>query len=127
MGSFFFGLNNFLTIGSAKEPLMRTIPIPLSPKGVEMAAIVSSCRVDSATSLGGLPIEGIDGELLSKRFDFLPFFPLWKDDDFLGLPFSEAFCIKCGVFLKGNVNGPPVMGIKGANGDVMACALGFFS
>jgi hypothetical protein len=29
-------------MGSAKEPLIRTIPIPLSPNGVDMAAIVSS-------------------------------------------------------------------------------------
>jgi hypothetical protein len=36
------GLNNFLAIDSAEEPLTRTMPMPLSPKGVEMAAIVSS-------------------------------------------------------------------------------------
>ena len=37
-----FGLNNFLAIGSAKDPLIRTIPMPLTPNGVERAAIVSS-------------------------------------------------------------------------------------
>jgi hypothetical protein len=29
-------------MASADEPLIRTMPIPLSPNGVEMAAIVSS-------------------------------------------------------------------------------------
>ena len=38
----FLGSNNFLAMGSAKEPLIRTIPTPLSPNGVDMAAIVSS-------------------------------------------------------------------------------------
>ena len=42
---------------SAKEPLMRTIPMPLSPNGVEMAAIVSS-------SLGGVLLEELDEEPL---------------------------------------------------------------
>ena len=37
-----FGLNSLLAMGSANEPLTRTIPMPLIPKGVEMAAIVSS-------------------------------------------------------------------------------------
>jgi hypothetical protein len=37
-----FGLNSLVAMGSAKEPLIRTIPMPLTPKGVEMAAIVSS-------------------------------------------------------------------------------------
>jgi hypothetical protein len=36
-----FGLNSLLAMDSAKEPLIRTIPMPLTPKGVEMAAIVS--------------------------------------------------------------------------------------
>ena len=44
-------------MGSAKQPLRRTIPIPLSPNGVEMAAIVSS-------SLGGILFEELNEDLL---------------------------------------------------------------
>jgi hypothetical protein len=36
-----FDLNSLLAMDSAKGPLTRTIPMPLTPKGVEMAAIVS--------------------------------------------------------------------------------------
>jgi len=35
-------LNKLLEMDSAREPLMRTMPIPLSPNGVAIAAIVSS-------------------------------------------------------------------------------------
>lgn len=48
-------------MGSAKGPLIRTIPIPLSPKGVEIAAIVSS-------SLGEMIIEE-EVTLLFKESD----------------------------------------------------------
>ena len=44
-------------MGSAEEPLMRTMPIPLSPNGVEMAAIVSS-------GLGGVLFEELNEEPL---------------------------------------------------------------
>ncbi len=44
-------------MGSAEEPLIRTIPIPLSPNGVEMAAIVSS-------SFDGVLLEELDEEPL---------------------------------------------------------------
>ena len=49
-------------MGSAEEPLMRTMPIPLSPNGVEMAAIVSS-------GLGGVLFEELNEEPL---FTFTP-------------------------------------------------------
>ena len=44
-------------MASADEPLIRTTPIPLSPNGVEMAAIVSS-------SFDGILIEEVNAEYL---------------------------------------------------------------
>jgi hypothetical protein len=48
-------------MASADEPLIRTMPIPFSPNGVEMAAIVSS-------SFGGILLKELNEELL---FTFL--------------------------------------------------------
>jgi hypothetical protein len=77
----FLGLNIFREIGSAKGPLTRTIPIPLSPKGVAMAAIVSSW-------MGGVfPGEkGAVGDLLEIASFPFPF--PQGDDDFLDSPFT---------------------------------------
>jgi hypothetical protein len=44
-------------MASADEPLIRTTPIPLSPNGVEMAAIVSS-------SFDGIFLEELSAESL---------------------------------------------------------------
>jgi len=62
---------------------MRTIPIPLSPNGVEMAAIVSS-------SLAEIPNEGVYEEPLFKGFDSFPLFLFGDDRDLLCLTFPKA-------------------------------------
>ncbi len=41
-------------MGSAKKPLIRTMPMPLSPNGVEMAAIVSSSLSEIFSELSEL-------------------------------------------------------------------------
>jgi len=138
-------------MGSAKEPLTRTIPIPLSPKGVEMAAIVSSSLGNILEELNEqflftlTPLEilaksgwksilpewgsGIcSGRLLSNgvnsRKAVSSPFSFGRDDlDPLHLPFAKALRFKGGVFLKGNVNDPTVMGIERADRDLFACPL----
>ncbi len=52
---------------------MRTIPMPLTPKGVEMAAMVSS-------SLGGNLFEEVDEEPLFKGSVSSLLFTPYRDD-----------------------------------------------
>ena len=73
----FFGLNNFLAMGSAKDPLIRTIPIPLTPSGVEMAAIVSSFPGENPTE------EVVEEPLFKGSASSLLFAPGRDDHDFL--------------------------------------------
>ena len=47
-GLFFLGLKRCLEILSAKGPLMRMIPIPLSPKEVAIAAMVSCSNIKAS-------------------------------------------------------------------------------
>jgi hypothetical protein len=49
-------------MASADEPLIRTMPIPLSPNGVEMAAIVSSF-------FDGIPFEELRAGSLITFFE----------------------------------------------------------
>jgi len=108
----FLALNNLLAMGSAKGPLTRTIPMPLSPMGVEMAAIVSS-------PLAGFSIEGVNGEFLLKGCLFSPLFRLRNDRDSFQGPFPETLCPEGGVFFKRDMDDPAVVGIERADGHGM--------
>lgn len=93
---------------------MRTIPMPLSPNGVEMAAIVSSLP-------GEILMDEMDEKPLFKGNDSLPFLLLWNDYDFLHGPFPHALCLNRVVSLKGHMNDSSVTGIEGADRNFFAC------
>ena len=60
--------------------------MPLSPNGVEMAAIVSS--------LDKVLLLEVYVEILFRWFDSFPFFPLWDDRNFFDLPIPKALCFE---------------------------------
>ena len=107
-------------MGSEREPLMRTIPMPLSPNGVEMAAIVSSFP-------GEILMDEMDKKPLFNGADSFPFLFLWDDYDLLHGPFPYALCLNRVVFLKGDMNDSSVTGIEGADFNFLACAFSLLS
>lgn len=105
------GLNSLLAMDSAEEPLRRTIPMPLTPKGVEMAAIVS---FSSEEDFPGKRVEG--PRFKGSTFPFLFFAQGGNDCNLFELPFPQAFRPHGRIFLESDVNEPPIMGIEWSDG-----------
>ena len=90
---------------SARGPLKRTIPIPLSPKGVEIAAIVSWLFSE-------LPLKERGEELLFNGFDSFPRFFPGEDGDLLQGPFTNALYFHQGILLQSQMNDPSLLSIE---------------